>query len=83
MIFRIGRKIRWTIFILLIGIMIMLHSCMTFRMSPKEIDAFFEKNNVTGITTQLIRLAFVNFIMLKPVMLPNPWCFFFMVRLDL
>ncbi len=48
MIFRIGRKTRWIIFILLIGIMISFHSCVTFRISPKEVDAFFKKNNVAG-----------------------------------
>ena len=46
--FRIGRKIRWTIVILFLGIMIVFHSCMTFRMSPKEIETFFEKKGVKG-----------------------------------
>lgn len=44
--FRIGKKIRCAIIVLFLGIMIVFHSCMTFRMSPKEIETFFEKNKV-------------------------------------
>ena len=46
--FRIGRKVRWTIVVLFLGIMVVFHSCMTFRMSPKEIQTFFDKNKVNG-----------------------------------
>lgn len=34
--------------IALLCIMITLHACMTFRMSPKEIDSFFSKHHVHG-----------------------------------
>lgn len=30
------------------AVLIFMHSCMTFRMSPKEVDTFFKSKNVTG-----------------------------------
>jgi len=42
MAFSVGRKIRWIILSLVAGIMVIFHSCISFRMSPKEIDQFFE-----------------------------------------
>ena len=38
--------IRWIIFFLIAVGMIAFHSCISFRMSPKEIDQFFVSNNV-------------------------------------
>ncbi|MFN8334014.1 MAG: alpha/beta hydrolase [Cyclobacteriaceae bacterium] len=29
-------------------VLILMHSCMTFRMSPKEVDSFFKAKNVAG-----------------------------------
>lgn len=29
-------------------VLILMHSCMTFRMSPKEVDSFFKAKNVSG-----------------------------------
>jgi pimeloyl-ACP methyl ester carboxylesterase len=31
-----------------LALFLIMHSCMTFRMSEKEIDSFFKKNNVQG-----------------------------------
>lgn len=45
------RKIRIAsicISVLLCVLMITMHSCMTFRMSPKEINHFFSSRNITG-----------------------------------
>jgi pimeloyl-ACP methyl ester carboxylesterase len=38
--------IRWIILVLVAGATIAFHSCISFRMSSKEIDAFFLSNNV-------------------------------------
>jgi pimeloyl-ACP methyl ester carboxylesterase len=46
MAFRVGRIIRWSVVGLFLVVMIFFHSCMSFRSSPKEIDAYFKKNNV-------------------------------------
>lgn len=48
MSFRTGRKAKWIGLSLIAGITIIFHSCMSFRMSPKEIDSFFEKKQVTA-----------------------------------
>jgi pimeloyl-ACP methyl ester carboxylesterase len=48
MAFSVGRKIRWIILSLVAGITVIFHSCMSFRMSPKEIDQFFETKNLTA-----------------------------------
>jgi pimeloyl-ACP methyl ester carboxylesterase len=48
MIFRIGTKSRWIIFFLITGITICFHSCISFRMSPKEVDAFFKEKKVSA-----------------------------------
>jgi pimeloyl-ACP methyl ester carboxylesterase len=44
---------------LLLLFTILLHSCMSFRMSPKEIDAFFTKKGITG-TQQSYSQGFRN-----------------------
>ncbi len=44
-----GRRLR--VFLLSLPyflFLIVIHSCMTFRMSPKEVDAFFQSKNVKG-----------------------------------
>ena len=43
-----GKRAGLIILSLFAILMIVLHSCMTFRRSPSEIDAFFRKNNVSG-----------------------------------
>ena len=48
MTFRIGRKTRLIIFSLIAGLTILFHSCISFRMSPKEVDAFFKDKNVAA-----------------------------------
>jgi pimeloyl-ACP methyl ester carboxylesterase len=45
---RTFRRIRIGFLIFFALIMIFFHSCMTFRMSPKEIDTFFTKHKVKG-----------------------------------
>jgi pimeloyl-ACP methyl ester carboxylesterase len=57
MIFRIGTKSRWIIFFLIAGITICFHSCISFRMSPKEVDAFFKEKNVSA-TQHSYRVGF-------------------------
>lgn len=42
------RVVRWVILCLIAGIAISFHSCMSFRMSPKEVDEFFSKKNITA-----------------------------------
>jgi pimeloyl-ACP methyl ester carboxylesterase len=42
----VGRIIRWFVIGLFLVIVILLHSCMSFRSSSKEIDEYFKKNNV-------------------------------------
>ena len=48
MTFTIGRITRWIILFVITGVMIVFHSCMSFRMSSKEIAAYFESNNVSA-----------------------------------
>lgn len=48
MIFMVGGKIRWIILFFIISSTILFYSCMSFRMSPQEINDFFKKNNVTA-----------------------------------
>ena len=48
MAFRINRKVQWFFFLTIVGIAIAQHSCMTFRMSSTEIEAFFEAKKVTA-----------------------------------
>src|SRR5688572_16822791 len=48
MIFRIGKKTPWMIFALIAGTTICFHSCISFRMSPKEVDAYFKEKNVSA-----------------------------------
>ena len=43
-----GRRLRILIFALPCLIIILMHSCMTFRMSPREIDDFFKAKKVSG-----------------------------------
>jgi pimeloyl-ACP methyl ester carboxylesterase len=45
---RLGRIIRWSVIGVFLVIMVFFHSCMSFRMSSKEIDDYFKKNNVAG-----------------------------------
>ena len=42
------RYIKFIIPILFVLVMTFMHACMTFRMSPKEVDAFFKENHVQG-----------------------------------
>lgn len=46
------KRIRWAMGLLFLFIMIMLHSCMTFRMSSKEVDAYFAKKKVKATQHQ-------------------------------
>jgi pimeloyl-ACP methyl ester carboxylesterase len=42
-------KIRLLVTVLcVIALMVLFHSCMTFRMSKKEVDEFFRSKNITG-----------------------------------
>jgi pimeloyl-ACP methyl ester carboxylesterase len=42
------RYIKFIIPVLFILVMTFMHACMTFRMSSKEVDAFFKENHVQG-----------------------------------
>ena len=42
------RYIKFIIPILFLLVMTFMHACMTFRMSSKEVDAFFKENHVQG-----------------------------------
>lgn len=42
------RYIKFIIPILFLLVMTIMHACMTFRMSPKEVDAYFKENHVQG-----------------------------------
>lgn len=44
--FRFRRSLKWIILALFAGLMVMQHSCMTFRMSSKEVNAFFAERKV-------------------------------------
>ena len=46
MTFAGGRMIRWVILLGLLAMPAVMHSCMTFRMSPSEVDAFFSERNI-------------------------------------
>src|SRR6478752_1833472 len=46
------KRIRWAIGLLFLFIMIMFHSCMTFRMSSKEVDAYFAQKKVKATQHQ-------------------------------
>src|SRR6478752_3607367 len=46
------KRIRWAIGLLFLFIMIMFHSCMTFRMSSKEVDAYFAEKKVNATQHQ-------------------------------
>jgi pimeloyl-ACP methyl ester carboxylesterase len=48
MTFRIGRTTRWIILTLIAGVMVVSHSCMSFRMSSEEIDTYFEQKHVAA-----------------------------------
>ncbi|HEX6224092.1 MAG TPA: alpha/beta hydrolase [Chryseolinea sp.] len=48
MIARTGTKIRWITLVLISGIALCIHSCISFRMSPKEVDAFFHEKKVSA-----------------------------------
>lgn len=44
--FRFRRNVKWFLLALCIGFPVMLHSCMTFRMSPREVETYFTGRNV-------------------------------------
>ena len=46
------KRIPWAIGLLFLFIMIMFHSCMTFRMSSKEVDDYFAKKKVRATQHQ-------------------------------
>ena len=46
--FRRSRKGKYILLLIVAGIAVAFHSCITFRMSNKEIDTFFAENNVEG-----------------------------------
>jgi pimeloyl-ACP methyl ester carboxylesterase len=48
MAFHIRRKVQWIFFLFVGGMLITLHSCMTFRMSPKEVDAYFMERKIAA-----------------------------------
>jgi len=48
MAFRIGRKLKVFSFLAISVISIFLHSCMTFRMSPAEVDAYFSSRKLSA-----------------------------------
>jgi len=41
-------NVRWIILFLIAGVTITFHSCISFRMSPKEIDQFFSSKDLTA-----------------------------------
>jgi pimeloyl-ACP methyl ester carboxylesterase len=41
-------KVRWVILILITGIMVAFHSCISFRMTYAEIDQYFTSNNLSA-----------------------------------
>lgn len=43
-----GRHLRILLGLPYFTFLILIHSCMTFRMSPKEVDSFFKSKNVKG-----------------------------------
>lgn len=53
------RYIKFIILILFVSVMTFMHACMTFRMSPKEIDAYFKENRVQG-SQHSYRVGFRN-----------------------
>src|SRR6187551_2465465 len=46
------KRLRWAIGLLFLFIMIIFHSCMTFRMSSKEVDDYFAKKKVKATQHQ-------------------------------
>lgn len=46
--FRVGKNIKWFFFLSTAIFSVFLHSCMTFRMSPKEIDEYFITKNISA-----------------------------------
>lgn len=48
MAFTIRRKAKWIFFMFIGGFLIALHSCVTFRMSSKEVDNFFAERKITA-----------------------------------
>lgn len=43
---KLGRKISLVFLLIFMTLTVMLHSCMTFRMSPQEIDTYFSQRDV-------------------------------------
>lgn len=48
MTFRVRRHLTWVVFFFLFTIPVLLHSCMTFRMSEKEVEDFFAARDIEG-----------------------------------
>lgn len=46
--FRFRWNLKWLIIVPGISFLVILHSCMTFRMSPKEVTTYFSERNVVG-----------------------------------
>lgn len=44
----VGRKTRWIIASFVAGLIAIFHSCISFRMTPKEIDKFFKSRNLSA-----------------------------------
>lgn len=42
---RVRKKLKWFFFLSTLIFLVSLHSCMTFRTSPKEVDAYFKQKN--------------------------------------
>ncbi|HEY9045751.1 MAG TPA: alpha/beta hydrolase [Ohtaekwangia sp.] len=42
------KKVKIIAAILLLSTMVLMHACMTFRMSSKEVDTFFKENHISG-----------------------------------
>ncbi len=48
----IRKRIRWIISLFFLSVVIVLHSCTSFRMNPKEIELYFAAKNVTATQHQ-------------------------------
>jgi pimeloyl-ACP methyl ester carboxylesterase len=61
--FRIARKAKWIAFFLVAGVVISFHSCISFRMSSKEVDEFFKQKNISA-TQHSYKVGFreVNYV---------------------
>src|SRR5687768_111996 len=48
MTLKVGRTVLWTLLSLIPITGILLHSCISFRMSPREIESYFEQKHITA-----------------------------------